>query len=170
MDREPTKRPAEGAAARPEDRPIDPDAVARLERLPAPGGASPRPLLARPAARSPLVTTAGAVLVVVGLFVGVVAVAAVRPSDGLDLLGVRLSGPAAAGAFLGVAAVEATVGALVLARRPLGRPLGFAVGLLGLVVGLSQLPSSGVNGIPTVGLAVFILYALGIGGAEFRRR
>jgi hypothetical protein len=58
----------------------------------------------------------------------------------------------------------------VLARRPLGRPLGFAVGLLGLVVGLSQLPSSGVNGIPTVGLAVFILYALGIGGAEFRRR
>lgn len=169
-----------GRAPRPEDRPVDPDAVRRLERLPdvtAPGSRaarSPRtasgPTFARPAAtRNNLVTAAGVVLVLVGAFVAVASVLAVAPSDGMDLLGVDLTGGTAATLFLVLAAVYALTGLLIVLRRPVGRPIGFVVGVVALLIGLAQMPSAGVNGIPTVGVAVFVLYALAIGGNDFRR-
>ena len=167
-------RPGDGGA-RPEDRPVDPEAVRRLEQIPdlsAPAAAgspvAPRP--ARPVrGRNSLVTTAGAVLVVVGAFVAIASVLAVAPSDGLDLLGLELSGGAAATVFLVLAAIYALTGILVLLRRPIARPLGFVVGVLALLIGLAQLPSAGINGIPTIGVAAFVLYALGVGGNDFRR-
>ena len=163
--------------ARPEDRPVDPDAVRRLEQLPEEAvGGSPRardpmaPRVARPVGgRDTLVTTAGAVLVVVGAFVAIAAVLAVAPSDGLDLFGIEMDGGTAAGVFLTLATIYALTGMLVLLRRPLGRPLGLAVGVLALIIGLAQLPSAGVNGIPTIGVAAFVLYALALGGNDFRR-
>ena len=165
---------------RPEDRPVDPEAVRRLEQIPdlstsdapgsAPGRASVRPTLGRPVrARNNLVTTAGVVLVVVGAFVALAAVLAVAPSDGLELLGVDLDGGTAAAVFLGLAALYAVTGVLVALRRPIGRPLGFVVGVLAFLIGLAQLPSAGINGIPTIGVAAFVLYALAIGGNDFRR-
>lgn len=167
-----------GRGARPEDRPVDPDAVRRLERLPDPdatGGSAPGsptpPRLARPVGgRNNLVTTAGIVLVVVGAFVALASVLAVAPSDGLELFGADLDGDTAAAVFLALAAIYALAGILVLTRRPMGRPLGLVVGVIALVIGFAQLPSAGVNGIPTVGVAAFVLYALGIGGNDFRRR
>ena len=169
--------PPNDRGARPEDRPIDPDAVRRLERLPdptAPGGPGSGPpippRLARPGpVRNNLVTTAGAVLVVVGAFGALASVLAVAPSDGLRLLGADLDGETAASVFLVLAAVYALAGILVLTRRPIGRPLGFAVGVLALVIGLAQLPSAGINGIPTLGVAAFVIYALAVGGSDFRR-
>ena len=169
---------------RPEDRPVDPEAVARLERLadpaaapeqaPGRGAAGAGPLLgprprSRPGTRSNLVTTAGAILLVLGIFVATVAVLVVRASDGLTLVGIDLDGSAAAALFVVLAIVYAVAGVLVLLRVPAGRPLGLAVGALALLIGLAQLPSAGLNGIPTVGVAGFILYALGVGGSDFRR-
>jgi hypothetical protein len=169
--------PPPDRGARPEDRPIDPEAVRRLEQIPDPttdepaAGSSVPPRLARPVpTRNTLVTTAGVVLVVVGAFVAIASVLAIAPSDGLELLGVDLDGGSAATVFLVLAAVYAITGILVLTRRPIGRPLGVLVGVLALVSGLAQLPATGVSGIPTVGVAAFVLYALGIGGNDFRRR
>jgi hypothetical protein len=172
--------PSGDRGTRPEDRPVDPDAVRRLEQIPdiatseptgrAAGRGPTRPALGRPVrARNNLVTTAGVVLVVVGAFVALAAVLAVAPSDGLELLGADLDGGTAAAVFLGLAALYAVTGLLVALRRPIGRPLGFVVGVLALLIGLAQLPSAGVNGIPTIGVAAFVLYALAIGGNDFRR-
>jgi hypothetical protein len=160
--------------SRPEDRPVDPDAVRRLERLPdltSPSSAS-RDVArrARPTTRNNLVTTAGVVLFVVGAFVAVASVLAIAPSDGLDLLGIELDGGEAAAVFLVIAAIYAVTGSLVLLRWPIARPLGIAVGILALAIGLVQLPSAGVNGIPTIGVAGFVIYALAVGGSDFRRR
>ncbi len=46
---------------------------------------------------------------------------------------------------------------------------GALAGVLALVVGFAQLGSAGANGIPTVVVAAFIVYALGVGGSDFRR-
>jgi hypothetical protein len=171
--------PPRDRGTRPEDRPVDPDAVRRLEQIPdlanseprEPAGRGPaRPALGRPVhVRNNLVTTAGVVLVVVGAFVALAAVLAVAPSDGLELLGADLDGGTAAAVFLGLAAAYAVTGLLVALRRPIGRPLGFVVGGLAFLIGLAQLPSAGINGIPTIGVAAFVLYALAIGGNDFRR-
>ena len=172
--------PPRDRGTRPEDRPIDPDAVRRLEQIPdlstsdpagpASGRAPLGPAFGRPArARNNLVTTAGVVLVVVGAFVALAAVLAVAPSDGLELFGVDLDGGTAAAVFLGLASLYAVTGVLVALRRPIGRPLGFVVGALAFLIGLAQLPSAGINGIPTIGVAAFVLYALAIGGNDFRR-
>jgi hypothetical protein len=174
-----TDRPRD-RGTRPEDRPVDPDAVRRLEQIPDLSSSEPagrdagrapvRPALGRPVrARNSLVTTAGVVLVVVGAFVALAAVLAVAPSDGLTLLGVDLDGGTAAAVFVGLAALYAVTGVLVALRRPIGRPLGFVVGALALLIGLAQLPSAGINGVPTIGVAAFVLYALAIGGNDFRR-
>jgi hypothetical protein len=175
---EPMSEPS-GGGPRPEDRPVDPDAVRRLEQLPdlpqpttARAGSRPTssPAFARPApGRNNLVTTAGIALVLVGAFVAVASVLVVAPSDGMELVGIDLTGGAAATAFLVLAGTYAITGVLIVLRRPMGRGLGFVVGALALLIGLAQLPSAGVNGIPTVGVAVFVLYALAIGGNDFRR-
>jgi hypothetical protein len=163
---------------RPEDRPVDPDAVRRLERLPDPAAEAtaptaaarnvPRP--ARPAGRNNLVTTAGAVLVAVGGFVAMASVLVIAPSAGLDMAGIQLDGRQAAAVFLAIAAIYAVTGLLVMVRWPIARPLGLGVAVLALAIGLVQLPSAGIDGIPTIAVAAFVLYALGLGGNDFRGR
>jgi hypothetical protein len=155
---------------RSEDRPVDPDAVARLERL----GATSRPADAAPlvrprAPRSNLVTTAGAILLVLGLFVGAVAILFIAPGEGMELQGATVSASTAMVLFLALAALYLLTGALVLVRHPVGRPLGMLIGALGLVIGVAQLSSAGLNAIPTVVVGAFVIYALAVAGAEFRR-
>jgi len=148
--------------ARPEDRPVDPDAVARFERLD-PGAERlrmPVPKAAARPARNNLVTTAGVILVVLGVFVATATVLLVLPSD---------DSASTVALYLALAALYAIVGVLVLRRVRAGRMLGFGVGALAMAVGLVQLPSAGLNGVPTVVVAGFIIYALAIGGHDFRR-
>lgn len=167
MDHE---HPPREPGGRPEDRPVDPDAVARLERLGAtPRSAAAAPLVRPRAPRSNLVTTAGAILFVLGLFVGAVAILFIAPGEGMELLGAALSASTALIVFLALAALYLLTGVLVLVRHPIGRPLGMVIGVLGLLIGIAQLSSSGLNAIPTVVVGAFLIYALAVAGAEFRR-
>lgn len=71
---------------------------------------------------------------------------------------------------LGVLGVLALVAAALVAMlHPLGRPVGIALGCLGLVVGLVSARSSPANGLVTMGLNGFVIYALASSGPSFRR-
>ncbi len=71
---------------------------------------------------------------------------------------------------LGVLGVLALVAAALVAMlHPLGRPVGIAIGCLGLVVGLVSARSSPANGLVTMGLNGFVIYALASSGPSFRR-
>jgi hypothetical protein len=59
--------------------------------------------------------------------------------------------------------------ALVAMLHPLGRPVGIALGCLGLVVGLLSARSSPANGLATMALNGFVIYALASSGPSFRR-
>jgi hypothetical protein len=82
------------------------------------------------------------------------------------LFGVGGNAAIALGA-LGVLELVAT--ALVAMLHPLGRPIGIALGCLGLVVGLVSARSSPANGLVTMGLNGFVIYALASSGPAFRR-
>ena len=82
------------------------------------------------------------------------------------LFGVGGTAALALGA-LGVLALVAA--ALVAMLHPLGRPVGIAVGCLGLVVGLVSARSSPANGLVTMALNGFVIYALASSGPSFRR-
>ena len=76
----------------------------------------------------------------------------------------------AAALALGVLGVLALVAAALVAMlHPLGRPVGIALGCLGLVVGLVSARSSPANGLVTMGLNGFVIYALASSGPSFRR-
>jgi hypothetical protein len=68
---------------------------------------------------------------------------------------------------LGVFELVAT--ALVAMLHPLGRPIGIALGCVGLVLGLVSAKSSPANGLVTMGLNGFVIYALASSGPAFRR-
>ena len=68
---------------------------------------------------------------------------------------------------LGVLELAAT--ALVAMLHPLGRSVGIALGCLGVVVGLLSARSSPANGLVTMGLNGFVIYALASSGPSFRR-
>jgi hypothetical protein len=68
---------------------------------------------------------------------------------------------------LGVA--ELLGATLVLLLHPLGRALGFVLGGVGLVIGLVTARSSPANGLVTMGLNGYVIYAMAISGASFRR-
>ncbi len=71
---------------------------------------------------------------------------------------------------LGVLGVlELSAAALVATLRPIGRPIGIALGCLGLVLGLVSARSSPANGLVTMGLNGFVIYALASSGPAFRR-
>ena len=69
--------------------------------------------------------------------------------------------------LLGVFELVAT--ALVAMLHPLGRPIGIALGCVGLVLGLVSARSSPANGLVTMGLNGFVIYALASSGPAFRR-
>lgn len=68
---------------------------------------------------------------------------------------------------LGVFELVAT--ALVAMLHPLGRPIGIVLGCVGLVLGLVSARSSPANGLVTMGLNGFVIYALASSGPAFRR-
>ena len=70
-------------------------------------------------------------------------------------------------AVLGV--LELTAAALVAMLRPLGRPVGIALGCLGVVLGVVSAQSSPANGLVTMALNGFVIYALASSGPAFRR-
>jgi hypothetical protein len=71
---------------------------------------------------------------------------------------------------LGVLGVlELAAAALVAMLHPFGRPIGIVLGVVGLVVGLLSARSSPANGLVTMGLNGFVIYALASSGPAFRR-
>ncbi len=106
--------------------------------------------------RTPTVTTAALILLVSGALT-VLTVVLLKPSTGLVPLF----------AILGVLQLVGAV--LVFALTPLGRSLGIALGAIGIVVGLTLLGSSALNGLMTMALNGFVIYALASSGPSFRR-
>jgi hypothetical protein len=115
----------------------------------------PQPM-SMPGARTPTVTVAAVVL----LFSGLLPLLAV--------IGFRPSGAIAAGlVVLGVA--ELAGAALVFMLNPVGRVLGFVLGAVGIVIGLATAGNSPANGLVTVGLNGYVIYAMAASGSSFRR-
>jgi hypothetical protein len=165
---EPPQGPPPGDPDRSPERALeDPGpAGSRFERwdvsmpVPAPKEASPT--------RSSTVTTAAAILVLIGVFVAAVALVFV-PGGGIEFGGSRVSETTALVGLLLTASAYVTAGVLVYRRHPTGRILGILVGVVGLLFGIVQLPSSGAAGLPTLAVNGFLIWALASGGASFRR-
>jgi hypothetical protein len=65
--------------------------------------------------------------------------------------------------------LELTGAALVGMLRPIGRPFGILLGCLGLVLGVVSARTSAANGLVTIALNGFVIYALASSGPAFRR-
>lgn len=115
----------------------------------------PQPTVAR-GRRTPTLTVAAVVLGFSGLL-PLLAVVGFRPTRevalGLIVLGVA----------------ELIGAALVLLLHPFGRTLGFVLGCVGLVLGLVTARSSPANGLVTMGLNGYVIYAMAVSGSSFRR-
>jgi hypothetical protein len=109
-----------------------------------------------PGRRTPTVTVAAVVLGFSGLL-PLISVIAFSPSGGVAI------------ALLVLGVAELLGAALVLLLHPLGRALGFVLGSVGLVIGLITARSSPANGLVTMGLNGYVIYAMAISGASFRR-
>jgi hypothetical protein len=108
-----------------------------------------------PGRRTPTLTVAGVVLVFSGVL-PLVSVLAFSPESGVAIALI----------VLGVA--ELLGAALVLLLQPIGRVLGFVLGCVGIVIGLVTARSSPANGLVTMGLNGYVIYAMAISGASFR--
>ena len=118
--------------------------------------AVPQPVTPR-GTRTPTVTVAAVVM----LFSGLLPLLAV--------LGFRPSGTIAVGLIvLGVA--ELIGAALVFFLVPIGRIIGFVLGAIGVVIGVVTARSSPANGLMTMGLNGYVIYAMAVSGSSFRRR
>ena len=142
-----------------------------IDRAPEPPPADPTFVVPTPAATSARrpgsLTAAGRLLVVFGAIGS--AAGALMLNQGSPTAGPAVS--ATHGAALmtfAIGGMEMIAGALVLRGRSVGRWMGFAFAVLGVVGAAIRLPSS--PGAALIGLAVsgFIVYALSIGGAHFR--
>jgi hypothetical protein len=115
----------------------------------------PQPTAA-PGTRTPTLTVAAVVLLLSGL---------------LTVLGVLAFGvggvEAAWRVVLGVAEVLGAV--LVFMRYPVGRTLGYVLGAIGIVIGIVTARNSPANGLVTIGLNGYVIYALAVSGPSFRR-
>lgn len=116
----------------------------------------PIPLTPALRRRTAVISTAAAVLFVAALLAALT-VALFRPAGAIGLL------------LLGLAALQAVAALSVFVLHPLGRPLGIGVAILGVVLGLVSASSSGLNGLFTVLLNGFVIYALASNGPAFRR-
>ena len=109
-----------------------------------------------PRRRTPTITVAALVLAISGAL-PLITVAAFRPS-----------GSAATGLLvLGLA--ELVGATLVFLLHPLGRPVGIVLGCVGIVLGIVSASHSPANGIVTLALNGFVIYALASSGPAFRR-
>jgi hypothetical protein len=113
--------------------------------------------LARQAGRrTPTLTVAAIVLAVSGLM-PILVVIAFRPGGG------------AAVALLAWGVLCLVAAAFVVTLQPIGRPLGIAVGCVGVVIGVLSARHSPVNGLIAVGLTGYVIYACAVSGPSFRR-
>jgi hypothetical protein len=115
----------------------------------------PTPQVA-PRRRTPLVTVAAVVLGFSGLL------------PILSVLAFSPSGATAAG-LLVLGVIELIGAVLVAMLRPLGRPLGIVLGCVGLVIGFVTALHSPANGLVTMGLNGYVIYALAASGPAFGR-
>jgi hypothetical protein len=106
--------------------------------------------------RTPTVTTAAIILFVSGALT-VLTVVLLKPSSGAVPL------------FAALGVLQLVGGGLVVALTPIGRVLGLVLGAAGVVVGLSLLGSSALNGLMTIALNGYVIYALASSGPSFRR-
>lgn len=116
----------------------------------------PPPSAAAPRRRTPFLVFAAVVLAFAGLELLLIA----------PLIWDQTS---AAGLLVVLGLAELTGAVLVALLHPLGRPLGIVLGILGVVLGLVQATSSPANGLVTMGLNGFVIYALASSGPSFRR-
>jgi len=65
--------------------------------------------------------------------------------------------------------VELVGAVLVFLLHPLGRPVGIALGALGIVLGIVSAASSPANGLVSLALNGFVIYALASSGPAFKR-
>jgi hypothetical protein len=86
----------------------------------------------------------------------------------LTVVAFHLDG-AAATALLVLGAAELVACVLVARLHPAGRILGLILGGVGVVLGLATARTSPANGLVTMGLNGFVIYALASSGAAFRR-
>jgi len=77
-------------------------------------------------------------------------------------------GPVIAG-LLALGVAELIGCALVVVVHPLGRPIGIALGAIGILLGLVAARSTPANGLVTMALNGFVIYALASSGPAFRR-
>jgi hypothetical protein len=164
-----------GEMKRPEDQPPHEDNRETEVSAPAAPGFErwdvsmpvPVPQASRPE-RSSSITAAAAILVVIGVFVAAVAVVFL-PGGDIELATNTVSDTLAMTAFLVMSTAYIAAGVLVYRRHQAGRALGIAIGALGVLFGIVQLPSSGAAGLPTLAVNGFIIWALASSGASFRR-
>ncbi|MGE5226109.1 MAG: hypothetical protein ACM3OO_04470 [Planctomycetaceae bacterium] len=116
----------------------------------------PLPAAAPIRRRTPTVTTAALILLVSGALT-LLTVFLLKPSTGLLPL------------FAVLGALQLLGGGLVIGLLPIGRALGLALGAVGVVVGLSLLGSNALNGLMTMALNGYVIYALASSGPSFRR-
>jgi len=137
---------------------VDPDPSQRLssERSRFEDFEIPEPAPSRMTTRSPSVTTAAVVLVVSALL-NILAAVVFHPSGGATAFYLTLGG------------VQLVAGILVLARQPAGRWVGIALGVVGIGVGITIVSGSAINGLITILLNGFVIYALAAFGSAFRR-
>jgi hypothetical protein len=115
----------------------------------------PKPM-ASPRRRTPTVTVAAIVVGISGLL------------NLLAVFGFGLGGTIAA--VLLMLGLAQLVGAtLLFLLQPIGRVLGFVLGAVGIVIGLVQAGSSPADGIVTIGLNGYVIYAMAVSGSSFRR-
>jgi hypothetical protein len=135
---------------------INPDPAHRLGRSRFEDYEIPQPMPARARSRSPSVVTAAVVLLVSALL-NVLAAVVFHPSGGATAF------------YLVFGGVQLLAGVLVLARQPAGRWLGISLGVVGIGVGIAIVSGSAINGLVTILLNGFVIYALAAFGSAFRR-
>jgi hypothetical protein len=130
----------------------------------------PVPRAARPE-RPKVVTGAAVILIVAGLLAIVGGIVVLNGSGALELPGVDTEEfPAAVATFLFVlASLYIVAGVLVLRLSSGGRILGIVMAVVGILIGLAQLGSSGSSGLLSIALYAFVLYALFAYGFVFRQ-
>jgi hypothetical protein len=119
--------------------------------------AGPQQGAARPTGRrTPLLTVAAIVLAVSGLM-PILVVIGFHPGGGAEA------------ALLVWGILCLATAALVFLLVPVGRPLGIAVGCIGVVIGVLSARHSAVNGLIAIGLTGYVIYACAVSGPSFRR-
>jgi hypothetical protein len=109
-----------------------------------------------PKRRTPTLTVAAIVMAVSGVL-PLITVIAFHPSGG------------AAVALLVLAAAELLGATLVFFLHPLGRPVGIALGCVGVGLGIASATDSPANGLVGIALNGFVIYAMASSGPSFRQ-